>query len=84
MQYDNLSKEELLKLIKKQELDLKSKKYGLVWDDEKEPEQVVLDCRDNLPVLRRIKGKEIKESKDNTQEDNILINRIPRKLASGF
>jgi len=72
-QYDNLSKEELLKLIKKQELDLKSKKYGLVWDDEKEPEQVVLDCRDNLPILRRIKGKEIKEPKENTQEDNILI-----------
>ncbi len=72
-QYDNLSKEELLKLIKKQELDLKSKKYGLVWDDEKEPEQVVLDCRDNLPILKRVKTKEIKEPKDNTQEDNILI-----------
>jgi adenine-specific DNA-methyltransferase len=72
-QYDNLSKEELLKLIKKQELDLKSKKYGLVWDYEKEPEQVVLDCRDNLPILKRVKSKEIKEPKDNTQEDNILI-----------
>lgn len=72
-QYDNLSKEELLKLIKKQELDLKSKKYGLVWDDEKEPEQVVLDCRDNLPILKRVKTKEIKGPKDNTQEDNILI-----------
>lgn len=72
-QYDNLSKEELLKLIKKQEIDLKSKKYGLVWDDEKEPEQVVLDCRDNLPILKRVKTKEIKEPKDNTQEDNILI-----------
>ncbi|MGE0793483.1 MAG: site-specific DNA-methyltransferase [Candidatus Woesearchaeota archaeon] len=72
-EYNNLSKEELLKIIKKQELDLKSKKYGLVWDDEKEPEQVVLDCRDNLPILKRVKTKEIKEPKDNNKEDNILI-----------
>jgi adenine-specific DNA-methyltransferase len=72
-QYDNLSKEELLKIVKKQELDLKSKKYGLVWDDEKEPEQVVLDCRDNLPILKRIVDKEIKNPKKNGLEDNILI-----------
>jgi adenine-specific DNA-methyltransferase len=68
--YDELSKEELLKIVKKQEKELKSKKYGLVWDSEREPEQVVLDCEDNLPVLKRIKGKEIKT--DNT-EDNIII-----------
>jgi adenine-specific DNA-methyltransferase len=32
---------------------------------------VVLDCENNLPVLKRVKGKEIKESKN--WEDNILI-----------
>jgi adenine-specific DNA-methyltransferase len=68
--YENLSKEELLKLIEKQEAELKSKKYGLVWDAEREPEQVVLDCESNLPVLKRVKGKEIRT---NDEDDNILI-----------
>lgn len=69
--YDKFSKEELLALVEKQDNELSSKKYGLVWDSEREPEQVVLDCEHNLPVLKRVKGKEIKESKN--QEDNILI-----------
>jgi adenine-specific DNA-methyltransferase len=68
--YFNLSKEDLLKLIEKQEEELKSKKYGLFWDAEREPEQVVLDCENNLPVLKRVKGKEIRTNKE---EDNILI-----------
>lgn len=68
--YEELSKEELLKIVLKQEKELKSKKYGLVWDSEREPEQVVLDCENNLPVLKRLKSKEIKT--DET-EDNIII-----------
>ena len=68
--FENLSKEELLKLVEKQEKELASKKYGLVWDREREPEQVVLDCANNLPVLKRVKGKEIKTD---DSEDNILI-----------
>ena len=68
--YADLSKEELLRLIETQEQELKSKKYGLVWDNEKEPEKVVLDCENNLPILERIEKKEIKT--DNS-EDNILI-----------
>ena len=31
------------------------------------------DCENNLPVLKRVKGKEIREPKNNGQEDNILI-----------
>ena len=58
--YSTLSKEELLNIIVKQEKELKTKKYGLVWDSEREPEQVVLDCENNLPILKRIKSKEIK------------------------
>ncbi|MCC6323509.1 site-specific DNA-methyltransferase [Candidatus Nomurabacteria bacterium] len=69
--YDKYSKEELLALVEKQDNELASKKYGLVWDSEREPEQVVLDCEHNVPVLKRVKGKEIKTSLD--QEDNILI-----------
>lgn len=68
--YSDLSKEELLKLVEKQEAELKSKKYGLVWDAEREPEQVVLDCESNLPVLKRVKGKEIRTC---DEDDNILI-----------
>jgi adenine-specific DNA-methyltransferase len=68
--YQNLSKEELLKLVEKQDAELASKKYGLVWDAEREPEQVVLDCENNLPVLKRVKGKEIRT---NDEDDNILI-----------
>ena len=68
--YENLSKEQLLQLVEKQEKELKSKKYGLVWDAEREPEQVVLDCENNMPILKRIKGKEIRTD---DEEDNILI-----------
>jgi len=68
--YINLSKEELLALIDKQEAELDSKKYGLVWDREKEPEQVVLDCEKNLPILKRLIEKEIKT---NDGDDNIFI-----------
>ena len=58
--YSHLSKEELLKIIEKQEKELDLKKYGLVWDREREPEQVVLDCENNLPILKRIKERQIK------------------------
>lgn len=68
--YSKLSKEELLKLVHKQGKELDSKRYGLVWDREKEPEQVVLDCENNLPILRRIANKEIQTDKN---DDNILI-----------
>lgn len=68
--YQNLSKEELLKLVEKQDAELDSKKYGLLWDKEKEPERVVLDCENNLPILKRIANKEIRT---NESDDNILI-----------
>jgi len=68
--YQKLSKEELLKLVEKQDAELDSKKYGLVLDREKEPEKVVLDCENNLPILKRITKKEIKT---NESDDNIFI-----------
>ncbi|MFA6547405.1 MAG: site-specific DNA-methyltransferase [Candidatus Magasanikbacteria bacterium] len=68
--YEKFSKEELIALAEKQDSELASKKYGLVWDAEREPEQVVLDCANNLPVLKRAKGKEIRT---NDGEDNVLI-----------
>ncbi len=68
--YSTYDKVELLKIIAKQEKELKTKKYGLVWDGEREPEQVVLDCENNLPILKRVKSKEIRTD---DSEDNILI-----------
>ncbi len=68
--YSTYENHELLKVIVRLEKELKTKKYGLVWDSEKEPEQVVLDCENNLPILKRIKSKEIKT---NDNDDNILI-----------
>lgn len=68
--FADYSKDELLAIIQKQQEELKNKKYGLVWDSEREPEQVVLDCENNLPVLTRVKGKEIRTTDG---EDNILI-----------
>ncbi len=50
--YTHLSNEQLINLVEKLE---SKKKYGLVWDEERVPEQVVLDCKDNLPVLTKLK-----------------------------
>jgi len=68
--YSTFNKVGLIKIIARQEKELKTKKYGLVWDSEREPEQVVLDCENNLPILQRIKSKEIRTD---DSDDNILI-----------
>lgn len=68
--YSKYDKDQLVKIINRQDKELKTKKYGLVWDSEREPEQVVLDCENNLPILKRLKSKKIIT---NNCEDNILI-----------
>ena len=60
--YSKLSKEELLEVIKNLE---SKKKYGLVWDEEKVPEKVVLDCQKQLPVLKEVKEKELSPTPNN-------------------
>src|SRR3989344_6221857 len=63
---------EEIEKLKRQNKTLKSrKKYGLVWEDEKEPEQIVLDCQVKIPILKEVKNKEIITDKDKPQ--NILI-----------
>lgn len=59
--YSSWEKEDLIKKIKALE---KRKKYGLVWDASKEAEKVVLDCQEDLPVLKEIKENEIHTSND--------------------
>lgn len=63
---------EEIEKLKRQVKTLKArKKYGLVWEDEKEPEQIVLDCQTKIPILKEVKNKKILTDKDKTQ--NILI-----------
>ncbi len=58
--------------LKRQVKTLKSrKKYGLVWEEEKEPEQIVLDCQYKIPILKEVKSKEVITDKEKPQ--NILI-----------
>lgn len=65
--YVNYTKEQLIAKIKQ----LESKKYGLVWDDEKEPEKVVIECQNNIPILKKIEDKKIHPDKN--KPNNILI-----------
>ena len=66
---------ELLEEVEKLKRQVKTlkvrKKYGLVWEEEKEPEQIVLDCQYKIPILKEVKTKEIITDKDKPQ--NILI-----------
>lgn len=66
--YSNLSKEQLLEMI--HHLD-RSRKYGLVWEEEKEPEKVVVEIQDKIPVLQEIQNREIFNSAD--QPTHLLI-----------
>ena len=66
--YSKLGKEDLLKVIEKIE---SRKKYGLIWDEEKTKEQFEKESENALPVLKEVKGKEIKT--DPAKPTNILI-----------
>lgn len=68
--YDKLSREELLEMLEKQDTELEFKKYGITWDKEREPEKVVVDCQNKLPILKRVTEKAIRT---NNSEDNIMI-----------
>jgi len=66
--YNNWSKKDIIKRIEALE---NRKKYGLVWDKEREPEKVVLECKEKLPVLKEVKTKEIRTNPSKTT--HILI-----------
>lgn len=66
--YSKLEKDDLLKVIEKLE---SRKKYGLIWDEEKTKEQFEKESENALPVLKEVKGKEIKT--DSSKPTNILI-----------
>lgn len=66
--YSKLTKDQLIEVIEKLE---GKKKYGLVWDEERVPEKVVIDCQEKLPVLTEVQGKEI--IIDENEPTHILI-----------
>lgn len=68
--YSSLSRDELIELIGKYDKQLKKRKCGIVWDYEKVPEQVVLDCESNAPVIHEVQDKSIVLDES---EDNVLI-----------
>ncbi|MBE6503889.1 MAG: site-specific DNA-methyltransferase [Methanobrevibacter sp.] len=68
MNFEDMTKEQLIEYIKNLNEE-QNGKYGLVWDKEKEPEQIVVECDKFIPVLAEQKNKNI----DNGGQDNILI-----------
>ena len=68
MKFDELTKEELIEYINNLGEELNGK-YGLVWDKEKEPEKIVVDCDKMIPILKEIDTKNINKG----GVDNILI-----------
>jgi adenine-specific DNA-methyltransferase len=67
-----LHEKELLARISELELEikkLKDRKYGLIWEDK--PEEVVLQCKANVPILREVKNRKIVS--DNLTPNNLLI-----------
>jgi adenine-specific DNA-methyltransferase len=72
------NEKDLLKKISELEAELKKtkkqKKYGLVWEEK--PEQIVEDCKRNVPILRlkeKKKGVEPVLITDPAKDENILI-----------
>jgi len=59
MNFDKLTKKELIEYIKNLDSETVSGKYGLIWDKEKEPEQIVVDCGKKIPILESIENKNI-------------------------
>ncbi len=72
---NNQNQNELTQKIKNLENQISKlkavKKYWIVWESEKEPEQVVVDCKKKLPILKEIKERFIKN--ENSWKANILI-----------
>ena len=56
--------EEVEKLTRQVKILKARKKYGLVWEEEKEPEQIVLDCQVKIPILKEVKSREIISDKE--------------------
>lgn len=63
--------EEIEKLNRKIHKIKERKKYGLVWEEEKEPEQIILDCQIKIPILKEAKSRVTISDKE--KPVNVLI-----------
>lgn len=68
MNFEEMSKEELINYIKNIN-EQNNGKYGLIWDKEKEPEGIVMNCDKLVPILKVEEDKNINKECNN----NILI-----------
>ncbi len=65
--------QDLKEYINKLEKEIhEQKKYGLVWDRKNTPENAILKCTENIPILINDDSKTIKSASGKTNE-NILI-----------
>lgn len=68
--YSRLSKEDLLKKL--EELEAKAtKRFGLVWDEERTKEKFEVDSENALPVLKEVKSRKIETNP--SKPVNIMI-----------
>ena len=64
MEFEKMSKEELINYIKNIEnTETSSGNFGLVWEKEKEPEKIVENCDKYLPILKNIENYNINNNK---------------------
>jgi adenine-specific DNA-methyltransferase len=63
--------QEIEKLKRQVKILKQKKRYGIVWEEEKEPEKIVLDCKSKIPILKEVKNKDIITDKE--KPVNILI-----------
>lgn len=68
MNFEEMSKEDLIKYIENIN-ESNNGKYGLIWDKEKEPEKIVEECNNFIPILVKDEDRTV----NNNGEDNILI-----------
>lgn len=70
MNYNEMTKEELIEYINHLSEE-KNGKYGLVWDREKIPEKIVVDCDKYIPILNEKNEYDIIRNRQNNT--NLLI-----------
>ena len=68
--FENMTKEELIVYLNSLN-EVQNGSLGLVWDHEREPEKIVLDCNKKIPILEHCMDKDI--FSDKQMPNNILI-----------
>lgn len=70
MNYEEMTKEDLINYLMSLNEE-QTGKLGLVWDREKVPEKIVLECNKKIPVLEEVSNLNIEKSDSNV--NNIII-----------